>query len=130
MKGFYDKKTNRAEIAKTIISSGVKNTFSFFGYAPIVLNGKVNTSDTAESASRTAFCQIDKNNFILLTTRGKRTFKQTAIELKDLGCKTAVSLDGGSSIGLPFKARGSSTVNIIYYAKRKIADMLYVTELD
>jgi exopolysaccharide biosynthesis protein len=129
LQGFHAKKSNLSKLYQSIIDAGVKNTFSFFAYPPIVNDGKVFITDgSGKKASRTAFCQIDKNNFILLTTRGMSTLGQIANALKDLHCKTAVNLDGGSSIGLAFKAKDDSNVSIIRYAKRKVADMLYVTE--
>jgi exopolysaccharide biosynthesis protein len=129
LQGYHSKKSNLQILYKSIVNAGVKDTFTFFNYPPIVINSKLFITDNGgKKASRTAFCQINNNNFVLFTTRSKMTIKQIATVLRDLHCKTAVNLDGGSSIGLVYKSRGSSGVEIIRYAKRRVADMLYVTE--
>jgi len=111
---------------KEIINSGTKNTFAF-RLGAIVNNYQVTTSD-GSSAVRQMFCQIDKNNFIMLTIYSSSSIRNGAIILKNLGCRIGVNLDGGSSTGLVFKPVGATTVSGISGGGRKIADVLYVTD--
>ena len=123
---FNDNKTNRNTLYKEITSSGTKNTFAF-RLGAIVNNNQVTTSD-GSSAVRQMFCQIDKNNFIMLTIYSSSSIRNGAIILKNLGCRIGVNLDGGSSTGLVFKPAGATTVSGISGGGRKIADVLYVTD--
>ncbi|MPN09543.1 hypothetical protein SDC9_156834 [bioreactor metagenome] len=123
---FSDNKSNRSSLYKQIIDSGTKNTFAF-RLGAIVNNGQVTVSD-GSSAIRQMFCQVDKNNFIMLTIYSSSSIRNGALILKNLGCKIGVNLDGGSSTGLVFKQAGVNTVSGISGGGRKIADVLYVTE--
>ena len=123
---FKDIKTNRSTLYKEITSSGTKNTFAF-RLGAIVDNYQVTTTD-GSSATRQMFCQIDKNNFVILTVYSSSSIRNGATILKNLGCRIAVNLDGGSSTGLAFKQSGANLMSVIYGGGRKIADVLYITD--
>lgn len=127
LKVFTDNKTNRSTLYQTIINAGVKNTFSF-GLGEIVSGGVAKNVGGSATAKRQMFCQIDKNNFVILTISGSKTVYQGALILQSLGCKTGVNFDGGSSIRLVFKNAGESQVTTITGGARKVVDIFYVTE--
>ncbi len=86
---------------------------------------------TDSPRGHTAFCQIDKNNFILYMIPdgdyGKKIIELAQI-LERLGCWKAVNFDGGSSVRLVFKPAGAGSVTRIAGGARKVADIFYVTE--
>ncbi len=123
---FNDIKSNRLNLYKDIINARPKDTFAF-RLGAIVDNHQVTVSD-GSSAVRQMFCQIDKNNFVILTTSSSISIYNGAVILKNLGCRIGVNLDGGSSTGLAFKQAGANTVSSITGGGRKIADVLYITE--
>ncbi len=124
---FSDNKTNRPTLYQTMINAGVKNTFSF-SLPAIVNKGEVSIGSGGAEAKRQTFCQINKNNFVIVTVNGEKTVYDTAVILKNLGCKTAVNFDGGSSIRLTFKSAGEDKVTTITGGARKVVDIFYVTE--
>ena len=124
---FNDIKSNRLNLYKDIINARPKDTFAF-RLGAIVDNYQVQSISDGSSAVRQMFCQIDKNNFVILTINSSNTIRNGAIILKNLGCRIGVNLDGGSSTGLAFKEPGVNTVSSITGGGRKIADVLYVTE--
>ena len=116
---------NNAELKQTITNDGVKYTFNFSGDYLIKKDsstGNMINNRTREQeekwvtalASRTALCQIDTNNFIILSTtmtpgqnndqygdsfrylHGLNHNTLAAIFI-DYGCTWAVNLDGGGS---------------------------------
>jgi len=123
---FTDTKTNRSTLYKKIIDAGIKDTFAF-RLGSVVTNYQVTTSQ-GSAAVRQMFCQINRNNFIILTTSSSISIYDGAVILKNLGCRVAVNLDGGSSTGLAYKGVGSATVERISGGGRKIADVLYITD--
>ena len=131
-------------IYNQIISSGIKYSFSF--RPALVANGKSLKSEYSSLSicngknARQALCQIDTNNYLIITNTGtkitgypedERDNGFTCDELKDIfiknKCQNAVSLDGGGSIVLFYKKR----TNSVTYRKdsiREKIDVLYFVE--
>ena len=131
-------------ILNQILSSGIKYSFSF--RPALVANGKSLKSEYSSLSicngknARQALCQIDKNNYLIITNTGtqivdypsdERKYGFTCDELKDIflknKCQNAVSLDGGGSIVLFYKKR---TNNVTYRkdSTREKVDVLYFVE--
>jgi len=104
--------------ADTVINSGIRNTYTFA--APVILNGKKTSytnnnsrmpGSNSSSKGLQMMCQINDNNFLLFTARNAT--RNTAIsKFLELGCKTAVNLDGGGSVALLYKTKDSKTVQV------------------
>ena len=137
---YVDKKiseTNSAEKkawSEEIINSGVRNTLTFA--APVILNGeKTNYSnknsrmpgDNASNKGLQMMCQINDNNFVLFTSSSSNRNKAIA-EFMNMGCKTAVNLDGGGSVALLFKSRSSNTFEKIVGDGRNLPEAAYFGE--
>ena len=88
----------RQKLSNTIVKElELKNTFSF---NPIMLyEGEFNEAKKSDTkkAHRQIFCQVNSNNFIMLTTIHKKTTYEASKLLESLGCKTIMNLDGGGS---------------------------------
>ena len=131
-------------ILNQILSSGIKYSFSF--RPALVANGKSLKSEYSTLSicngknARQALCQIDTNNYLIITNTGtkivgypenERENGFTCDELKDIflknKCQNAVSLDGGGSIVLFYKKR---TNNVTYRkdSTREKVDVLYFVE--
>ena len=116
---------------ETIKSQGVNYTFSF---NPILVeNNEVKVNTTSQNI-RQGLCQIDRNNFIIITninSTSSRTkglsFKELAEMMQKLDCKTGFNLDGGGSVNLYYK-KSSKDFKTIKSSNRKIADILYFVE--
>ena len=134
---FVDSKaTTEAELAEkklwadSVINSGIRNTFTFAG--PLVIDGKKSDiTDTYGNArdklSRQAICQVDANNFVLITG--------TNLNLKDLknimlslNCKTGTNLDGGGSIALLYKEKNSTEIKRIIGNGRALPEIGYFSD--
>ena len=137
---FIDKKmreTNKSEKkawSESVINSGIRNTYTFA--APVILEGKKTNYDNhnsrmpGDNVSKKGLqliCQINNNNFVLFTSSNES--RNTAINLfMDLGCQTAVNLDGGGSVALLYKASGSSTIETIVGNGRNLPEVGYFSE--
>ena len=112
-------------------SEGVIYTFSF---NPIlVVNNESKVSLTSKNI-RQALCQIDRNNFIIISNINPVTRRIRGLSLKEVAdimvksdCKYGVNLDGGGSLSLYYKT-SSSPLKTIKSSNRKIADILYFVE--
>ena len=49
--------------------------------------------------------------------------------LKELGCKTAFNLDGGGSVKLYYKPKGTNDITTLHSTSRKSSTIMYFTEL-
>ena len=104
--------------ADAIASKGVRNTF--------VISSAAGLSNSGPRASRTQICQIDQNNFVLLS--GSGTVGGTAQITKNVtGCSYSYNLDGGGSRKLYYQTQGSGVVKR-FGGSRTIPDMLYFAE--
>lgn len=119
----------RKTIFQNAIDSGVYNTFVF--NAVLVANSKAQTVKINNDyyALRQGFCQVDTNNFILVTSNTKKWYIQDfANFMKSIGCKTAVNFDGGGSVALLYKKKGTNTINVLTGNQRSLSSVMYFTE--
>ena len=119
----------RKTIFQNAIDSGVYNTFAF--NAVLVANSKAQTVKINNDyyALRQGFCQVDTNNFILVTSDTKKWYIQDfANFMKSIGCKTAVNFDGGGSVALLYKKKGTNTINVLAGNQRSLSSVMYFTE--
>ena len=116
--------------ASNMLSAGIKNN-GYFG--PVLIeNGNINTNYSlwpSNSALRTAICQMDSNNFIILTAKSGMTIKELQGTFNALGCTNALNIDGGGSVTLGYKLPSNSGLNLIKYSEgsygRSLADSVY-----
>ncbi len=122
--------STKKEWANKVINSGIRNTFTFA--SPLIENGKKSSKTTSmPSASsklnRQAICQIDSNNFALITGSSlNRTDLQNI--MLNLDCQTGTNLDGGGSIALLYQARGSNKLETIIGNSRALTEVAYFSE--
>ena len=132
--GYYNylKGTNVKENINTsqkIINDGIKYTLAF---NPVLVENHQVVTQKKSPNIRQGLCQIDKNNFVLITNNSSNrsigfTFYDLANYMVTLGCTTGFNLDGGGSTTLLFKD-SSSNINVLYGNNRKVADILYFHE--
>lgn len=96
----------RQIIYNAIMNDKVKNTFSF---SPELVKNGVSVSSGNVGAQRQAICQVNSNNYIMLTTMYNMTIGELGPIFVKLGCQTAFNLDGGGSTSLFYKKAGTST---------------------
>ena len=120
--------TSRKKLYKKIINTGIKNTIVW--NVPIILDGKVVGWQNNQSLKNiTAFCQIDKNNFVIFSARKAVYSYLVPQDFKALGCKNAVNFDGGGSVELLYKNRGGDVTRIFNsYGDNANAEIFYFTE--
>jgi len=130
---FEDKAMNDSASKKVWSDSvigTIRNTFTFA--SPLVMNGKASnilTSMPAPSSAlnRQAFCQIDANNFLLIT--GSNLSRQDLINIMlQNQCQTGTNFDGGGSIALLYKGKNSSSIETIIGNGRALTEVGYFTE--
>ena len=122
----------RAQIFNAVIASGARNTMIFrpllvSNGQPTKLGKSFLKSADKKKQVKQAFCQLDTNNFILVS--GKKYYKNIGKYLVKLGCKTAVEFDAGHSTSVLFKKRGTTTPTVVYGGGRKLTMVTYFTEL-
>ncbi len=115
----------RQKFFNNIVSKGYRNTWTFRPVA--ILNGTILTTNLVgeQMKNRNVVCQIDRNNWAILT--GQTTAKDAVNILKNMGCKTAVNMDGSGSVSLHFKAK-NGTLETLHGGGRDVVDTLYITE--
>ena len=121
----------RKTIFQNIIDSGAYNTFAF--RPALVENYKALSAkvDGDYNALRQGFCQIDSNNFILVTSDTKRWYlPDFAKFMQSIGCKTAINFDGGGSTATFYKPAGADTIKTLAGNDRSLSSVMYFTELD
>ena len=131
------KKKNK-ELAQKIIDSGIRYTFDF---KPVLVENYVAKNNLSETNNiRQAICQIDKQNFVVITSTVGSTseynrtylglnYKRLAEIFVDYGCKIGFNLDGGGSTVIYFK--NDSLGNPQRYGPydgRMLTDMMYFIE--
>ena len=116
---------DRKTLFDSIINKGYRNTWTFRPVA--ILNGTILTTNLVgeQMKNRNVVCQIDRNNWVVLT--GETTAKDAVNILKNLGCQTAVNMDGSGSVSLHFKSKTGS-LEKIHGGGREVVDTLYFTE--
>ena len=116
--------------ADGVVNSGIRNTFTFAG--PLVLNGQATSSTTSFPSSssklnRQAICQVDANNFVLIT--GTSLNRQDLINIMlNLKCQTGTNLDGGGSIALLYKQAGSNEIKKVIGDSRSLTEVGYFSD--
>ncbi len=130
---YTDSKTNdfnaKKEWADGVIGS-IRNTFTFA--SPLVMNGAASNETTSmpgpgSALNRQAICQIDNNNFILIT--GSNLTRQNMIDIMlKANCQTGTNFDGGGSIALLFKSKNSTSVETVIGNGRALSEVGYFTE--
>ena len=106
------------ESAASLQSRGIRNTF--------VISSPTHIDNSQVDANRTQICQIDRNNFAILSGGG--LVKACGNELMNVtGCKVVYNLDGGGSRKLYYKKNDSTLVKR-YGGGRELPDMLYFIE--
>ncbi len=116
-------------VANNMINDGVKNN-GFFG--PVLIkNSSLQNVDSTSSAQRTGLCQIDKYNYVILTTQSGQSMNYSEMQnvFKSIGCTNALNIDGGGSVTLGYKLPSTSSLNLIRYNEgsygRSLADSVY-----
>ena len=130
---FTDEKTSDTSSKKVwsdkVIGS-IRNTFTFA--SPLVLDGSASNITTSmpspgSALNRQAMCQIDKNNFILITGSGLTRNDMITIMLQ-AGCKNGTNFDGGGSIALLFKSKDGNNIEAIIGNGRSLTEVGYFSE--
>ncbi len=115
--------------SETVIGK-IRNTYTFA--SPLVENGQASSNTTSMPSpgtqkNRQAFCQIDSNNFLLITGAGLSRNDLITIMLQNK-CQTGTNFDGGGSIALLFKSKNSQTIETITGNRRALSEVGYFTE--
>ena len=130
---YTDAKSNDAASKKSWsegVISNIRNTFTFA--SPLVMNGQASNITTSMPASgsavnRQAFCQIDNNNFLLITGAGLT--RQDLINIMlSANCQTGTNFDGGGSIALLYKSKNSNGIETIIGNGRSLTEVGYFSE--
>ena len=104
-------KAERETRYNEIINDKVLNTWDF--HPTLVLDGKAVDTGNKESARRQGICQVNSNNYIMLTTVYNFNYEQMSDLFIKQGCKTAFNLDGGGSTSLFVKKAGTKVATKI-----------------
>ena len=118
-------------IKEKILNDGIKDTFAF--YPVLVYNGKAK-SDKKEKDIRQSLCQIDRNNFVIITNtvgtnnRSKGfNYDELSKYMVKLNCKIGFNLDGGGSTNHYYKGNNKNIYSI-KNSSRGLVDLLYFVE--
>ncbi len=117
--------------ADEVIATGIRNTFT---HASILIKDgkksstKTNMPEPNTKKNRQAICQVNTNNFILITGWSVNRSDLQNIMIKQ-NCQIGSNLDGGGSIALFFQNRGSTTISTIIGNGRDLSEVAYFSEL-
>lgn len=131
LKAYYpaNDASQEKELFAEIIKDGVKNTMGLTREFVTVLNGKISTYyDDPRYAIRNSICQVNKNNFIFIVSSNSDRMGEIAKLQQSYGCITGLSLDGGGSVNVFYKARGTSHVTAIRSTTRPRSEAIYFSE--
>ena len=98
----------------------------------MVENGQASTDTTSMPSpngkpKRQAICQIDGNNFLLIT--GSELSRQDLIDIMlSAKCQTGTNFDGGGSIALLWKSKNSTTIDTVVGNNRDLTEVGYFSE--
>ena len=121
-----------------IVDSGARNTMT---WSPVIIENyktkkltKAEDGDSDYKAYRQGLCQVDTNNFILITTRnssGKMNRQGFTNFVGTLGCRVGLNFDGGGSIITMYMPKGTDNIKTLTYGSenRKLSSIMYFTEL-
>ena len=123
-------KEAKQEWANNVINTKIRNTFTFA--SPLITNGTASDITTSmpsvgSEKNRQAICQINANNFILITGTNLNRKKLIQI-MQSYKCLTGTNFDGGGSIALLFKSKNSSKIKTIIGNRRSLSEVGYFTE--
>ena len=112
-------------------SDGIRNTVSF---RPVLVKDFNRVTNGTSNDIRQAICQIDKNNFVIITNTNSTSNRSEGFNFKDLAdymvslnCRTGYNLDGGGSTNFYYKKNNSNLYSIVT-TSRSVADILYFVE--
>ena len=144
--GYLKTYTANSTLKDRALADGLKYTFGFY---PVLINNykydaasvaaRLKVEDKKAPDIKLAVCQIDKNNFAIITSwnfstdlSDRRTYGLTHEELGDimlgLKCKTGINLDGGSSVTYMYKKSSDSISYIRKSTKPDRPDILYFAQ--
>ena len=98
----------------------------------IMVNEKSEVGQSSTSNPRTAIGMIEPLHYIIIVSEGRltngdgMTLYELANIMKDLGCKMAYNLDGGSSTTLYFNGEVINTPGRSDGSERDISDIIYI----
>ncbi|MBR1821630.1 MAG: phosphodiester glycosidase family protein, partial [Clostridia bacterium] len=124
----------RRALYQQVINSGARNTMI---WRPVLIaNGHATSlskeflTKTAGKKRKQALCQIDSNNFLLVTgsSSGMMDYPHFQRYLLDLGVKTAVEFDAGGSATTMYKPKNTATMKKLVGGGRSLTMMMYFTE--
>ena len=132
----YDGGISKADRDKTVSQMKADNVRNTWSFAPLLIsNGQRKPWGSNESAKRQGICQVNANNYIMLTATGSMKIDDVGDIFATLGCKTAFNLDGGGSTSMFIKNPGATTANKIvcsdgstHTACRSIVEGIYFVE--
>ena len=100
-------KADRERTVQTLKDANVRNTWSF---APLLISDGVQKPwGSTEYARRQGICQINSNNYVMLTSYTGMLIDDVGSVFKSIGCKTAFNFDGGGSTQFFIKNAGDYT---------------------
>ena len=119
------------KVLEQMKNDGVRNTVSFI---PVLVQNYTRVTNDTSHNIRQALCQIDRNNFVIITNTNSTNnrgvgfnFKDLADYMVSLNCRTGFNLDGGGSTNFYYK-KNSGGLSSIVNTSRKVADILYFVE--
>jgi hypothetical protein len=125
----------RTNLYQSIIDNGVQNSISTFGYYVEIgqISSRAKDKKNQGHGLRQVICQINSNNFIQITTAKGYTPLEAAKLAKNLGCVTAIEMDGGFSALLYYKDKSTTnwTKKLVTKGEDQIKmwSVMYWTEL-
>ena len=126
-------KADRERVLSEIQKDKIKTTWSF--YPPLAKDGKQIQSGIGNSAKRQVICQVNSNNYMMMTVVGNKGINDATPILLQHGCKTVFNLDGGGSTSMFIKKPGEKKKKKIVCSDgstrdkcRSIVEGIYFTE--
>ena len=112
------------------VIGNIRNTYTFA--SPLVMNGVASNLSKSMPApesklNRQAMCQIDTNNFLLITGSNLSRGDLINIMLEN-HCQTGTNFDGGGSIALLYKSANTTGIEAIVGNGRALSEVGYFTE--
>ena len=140
------------ETYEKIKNSGTVNTIAFGGMSNyLIRDGVPYLGNGSSAAPRTAFGQIDNNNYVIIVTNARRStntpgYHRTLNEITEIGmklnCRNLINCDGGGSSTLWMNGKtfhysqardGGRTMygdDRFSWGPRPVADAIYFTSLN
>lgn len=122
-------KAMETQLYNDILNDGVKNTIAVWIGNVLVNDGKVVTSVDDGYTLRQTFCQVDRNNFVLISSAGGTSYIKAADMLVKYGCRYGFNMDGGGSTSSYYKNKGDKSVTTIFTRGRLLGEAIYFSEI-